>query len=89
MPLTSGVVTVGTAATEVPVTCVMPFTLELKNNDNTDAVYIGGPAVTTTNGLRLLKEERVELSLAPLDRVYLVSTKTGHSVSYLRLSQSC
>lgn len=88
MPTTAGRITVGTAATEIPVTSQMPFTLEVKNNDNTDAVYIGGAAVTTTTGLRLSKEERVELPLQPLDRIYAVSTKAGHTVSYVAVSKA-
>lgn len=87
MSVLSGVTTVGTAATEIPTTSTMPWTLEIKNNDNTDAVYIGGPAVTTTTGLRLSKEERIELPLSPLDRVYAISTKAGHSVSWIRLAK--
>ena len=46
MALLSGVLSVGTVATVLPATCVMPFRLEIKNNDNTDAIYIGGPGVT-------------------------------------------
>lgn len=88
MSLLSGQIAVGTAATEIPVTANQPWTIEIKNDDNTDAVYVGGLAVTTSNGLRLLKEERIELSMNPLDRVYVVSTKTGHSVSYLRISKA-
>lgn len=88
MPLNAGKVTVGTAATEIPVTSQMPWVVELKNDDNTDAVYIGGSAVTTTTGLRLAKEERVELPLGPLDRVYAISTKAGHSISYAAVRQA-
>jgi len=89
MPIDAGTVTVGTAAVEIPVTCVMPFTLEIKNNDNTDDVFIGPSDVTTSNGLRLAKDERVEIGLSPLDRVYAVSTKSGHTVSYLKFSKAC
>ena len=89
MALLSGVLSVGTVATVLPATCVMPFRLEVKNNDNTDAVFIGGPGVTVANGLRLAKEERIELTLAPLDRLYAVSTKSGHSISWLRFTQAC
>lgn len=89
MSITSGTLAVGTAAVSIPVTCVMPWRLEVKNNDNTDAVYIGDENVTTTNGMPLAKEERVELTLAPLDRLYVVATKAGHSISFIRFSQSC
>lgn len=88
MSVSAGVVTVGTAATEIPVTANQPWTLEIKNNDNTDAVYIGGSAVTTTTGLRLAKEERVELRMNPLDRAYAISTKAGHAVGYLAVRKA-
>lgn len=88
MSLLSGQITVGTSATEIPVTSHQPWTIEIKNDDNTDAVYVGGPAVTTSNGLRLAKQERIELSMNPGDRIYLVSTQTGHSVSYLKISKA-
>lgn len=88
MAVDAGKVTVGTAATVIPVTSNQPWTLELKNDDNTDAVYVGGAAVTTANGLRLSKEERIELSLGPLDRLYAVSTKAGHSVSYVAVRKA-
>jgi len=88
MSVQAGRTTVGTAAVQIPATHMMPWTLEIKNNDNTDAVYVGGPDVTTATGLRLSKEERVELPLSPLDRVYVVSTKAGHTVSWVRLTRN-
>jgi len=87
MPVRSGRISVGTTATPIPITSTMPFRLEIKNLDNTDEVYIGNGDVTTSNGLLLAKEERLELSLAPLDIVNLVSTKVGHQVAYIILTQ--
>lgn len=88
MPISNGVVTVGTTATEIPVTHFQPWTIDIRNNDNTDAVYLGGPGVTTANGMPLAKEQFLQLRLAPLDRVYAVSTKTGHSLAYVRHTQA-
>jgi DNA-binding beta-propeller fold protein YncE len=89
MPVKSGRVTVGTAATPIPESCIMPWRLEIKNDDNVDTVYIGNGDVSTATGLRLDKGERVSLTLAPNDRIYCVSTKEGHTVSYIRFSQGC
>lgn len=89
MPVTSGKVAVGTAAVEIPETCVMPFSLQIHNDDNTDTVFIGGPGVTSATGMRLVKLESVRLDLSPLDKVYVVSTKSGHSVSYVAFRKSC
>jgi len=85
MPLSSGSVAVGTAATEIPVTSVNPFLLEVHNNDNTDEVYLGGPGVTTANGLLLDKLESIKFEMTPGDRMFCVSTKTGHTVSWLAI----
>jgi len=89
MPVTSGKVAVGTVATEIPETCVMPFALQIHNNDNTDEVFVGGPDVTTATGYQLNKLESIRFDLNPLDRLYLISTKTGHDVSYVAFKKSC
>ena len=89
MPISSGRIAVGTVATEIPETCVMPFSVQMHNDDNTDEVYIGGPDVTTTTGLQLQKLQSLRLDLNPLDRVYAVSTKTGHNLSYVVFRKSC
>ena len=89
MPISSGRVSVGTAATEIPETCVMPFTLQVHNDDNTDEVFIGGPDVTTTTGMQLNKLENIRIDLNPLDRLYAISTKTGHNISYVTFRKPC
>ena len=83
MPIQSGQVSVGTAAVVIPVTSVNPFVLEIHNNDNTDDVYLGGPGVTTTDGLLLEKLESHQFEMTPGDRMFCVSTKTGHTISWL------
>ena len=87
MALTSGQVTVGTAATLINTTDVMPWTLRIHNNDNTDAMFIGGPTVTTTTGMKLEKLEELELQMQPLDRVYAVSSKAGHVLSFIKITK--
>jgi hypothetical protein len=48
MSLSNGVITVGTAATPIDdVASANPTQLHIHNNDNSDAVFIGGPDVTT------------------------------------------
>ena len=85
MPIQSGQVPVGTAATEIPVTSVNPFLLEIHNNDNTDEVFLGGPDVTTSNGYQLQKLETIKFEMTPGDRMFCVSTKTGHDISWLAI----
>jgi len=85
MPIQNGQVSVGTAVTEIPVTSVNPFLLEIHNNDNSDEVFLGGPGVTTSNGYQLNKLETVKFEMTPGDRMFCVSTKTGHTISWLAI----
>jgi hypothetical protein len=84
MGLFSGNTTVGTVATLIDgVAWNNPVLLHIHNNDNTDAVYVGGPDVTTSNGLRLLKQDSLEITLHQANTVYCVSAKNGHTVSWI------
>ena len=89
MPVKSGQLVVGTDRVEVPVTCVMPWRIEIKNADNSDDLFIGNGDVTTSTGMRLAKLERISLTLAPGDRIFLVSAKPGHNASFLVFTQGC
>lgn len=84
MAISSGQVTIGTVATIIDGTSNSNFRLIIHNNDNTDAVYLGNSNVTPLNGLFLQKEQTIQLDMNPLESVYAVSTKTGHSISYLK-----
>jgi len=84
MALFSGTTTVGTAATLIDgVAYNNPVLLHIHNNDNTDAVYIGGPDVTTSNGLKLLKQDSLEITLHQANTIYCVSDKNGHVISWI------
>lgn len=84
MTLFSGTTTVGTAATLIDgVAWQNPVVMHIHNNDNTDAVYIGGSDVTTSNGLKLLKEDSIEITLHQANQIYCVSAKSGHVVSWI------
>ncbi len=84
MAISSGRMTVGTVATIIDGTSNSNFRLIVHNNDNTDAVFIGGPDVTTATGFVVKKEESIQLEMNPLDSVYAVSGKAGHTISYLK-----
>ena len=85
MTLTAGVTTVGTTATLIDgVAWHNPVLVHLHNNDNTDAVYVGGSDVTISTGLKLLKEDSIELTLVPANQLWAVSTKAGHQLSWIR-----
>jgi hypothetical protein len=84
MTLFSGTTTVGTSATLIDgVAYNNPVLLHIHNNDNTDAVYIGGSNVTTTTGLKLTKEDSIEITLHQANTIYCVSDKNGHVISWI------
>jgi hypothetical protein len=84
MTLFSGNTTVGTAATLIDgVAWQNPVVMHIHNNDNTDSVYIGGSDVTTSNGLKLLKEDSIEITLHQANQIFCVSSKSGHVISWI------
>jgi len=84
MSLFSGQTSVGTAATLIDgIAYNNPVLLHIHNNDNTDAIYIGGPDVTISNGLKLLKQDSLEITLHQANTIYCVSSKSGHIVSWI------
>jgi len=85
--ITSGQTSIGTSPTLIDGLEVNPFRLHLHNNDNTTDVFLGGSAVTTTTGLKLLKLDSIELIINPLEALYAVSSKAGHEVSWLKQTE--
>jgi hypothetical protein len=85
--ITSGQTSIGTAVTLIDGLEVNPFRLHLHNNDNTADLFLGGSAVTTTTGLKLMKEDSIELIINPLEALYAVSSKEGHVISWLKQAE--
>lgn len=85
--ISSGQVTIGTAPTLIDGLEVNPFRLHIHNHDNTDSVYLGASNVTTSTGLKLVKEDSIELIINPLEALYAVATKSGHIISYLKQTE--
>jgi hypothetical protein len=86
MPVTSGQITAGTTAIEIDGSCISNYRLHIHNDDNQASLYLGGPDVTTSNGLRLEKLDSTELMLSPNDTLWIVSSSTNHLVSYLKIT---
>ena len=82
--LSNGWTSVGTAPTQIDGRHNQATYLTIHNNDNSDKIFLGGAAVTTTNGLVLNKEESYQFILQPLEEIYAVSTKAGHNISWMR-----
>ena len=87
MPVHSGKLAVGTAATQIPVSSVMPWKIDIHNDDNTDDLAVGQAGVTLSTGLTVNKLEHMTFEAGPLDRFFVVSSKTGHNVSYVAITQ--
>jgi len=88
MAFISGQTSVGTAATVIDGVLTghdagNPYRLFIHNNDNTDSVYLGGSAVTITDGLKLDKGVMLQLTVSPTDLLYAVSGKAGHIISWM------
>ena len=82
--ITTGQVTVGTTRVQIDGTSVSNWKIHIHNMDNSDAIFIGGADVTVANGLVLQKLESLELECYPSETIYVVSTKAGHLISFLR-----
>jgi len=85
--ITSGQTSIGTAVSLIDGLEVNPFRLHLHNNDNTTDVFLGGSAVTTSTGLKLIKQDSIELIINPLEALYAVSSKEGHILSWLKQAE--
>lgn len=84
MALFSGTTTVGTSATLIDgIAWNNPVLLHIHNDDNTTTIHIGGPDVTTSNGLELVKLDSLEITLHQANQIYCVSAKSGHTVSWI------
>lgn len=86
MGITQGQVSVGTAAVVVNLAQANPGFLHITNQDNTDTVYVGGAAVTTTTGHGILKSDSVDLQCYAGQVFYAISTKAGHTISWVHIT---
>lgn len=83
--ISSGQVTVGTALPSIIGGVYNGASkIHIHNQDNTKNLYLGGSAVTVATGLRLMKEDSIELELFAGEAVYAVSDSADHTVSWLR-----
>jgi hypothetical protein len=86
MPVHSGQLTAGTIALQIDGSSASYYRLHIHNDDPQSNLYLGGPDVTTSNGLLLAKQDTTELMLAPNDAIWIVSGTDNHPVSYLKLT---
>jgi hypothetical protein len=83
--ISSGQSTVGTATpVKLDGSSVNATYLTVHNNDNTKVMYLGDSNVSTTTGLKLLKEETLQFTLNPGEGLFAISASGNHVISWLR-----
>jgi len=77
MPVSNDAVSVGTAITEVAGPSINPKLVYLQDGDydNETAVYVGGSAVATTDGVKLSKTNTTVFQLNADDTLYAVGSR--------------
>ena len=83
-------VTLGTAISEIVGHDNMPHEVHVHNNNGDAAhlVFLGGEAVSTSNGLRLGAKETITMNLGPDDRLYATSNHTATVMSVLDIRKN-
>lgn len=84
MAVSSGQMTIGTIAQQIDGLATSPYYLIIQNDSNTSKLCIGGSNVTISNGMKLAGNQFVEMRIAPLDNVWIVSDSENHPVSWIR-----
>jgi hypothetical protein len=84
LTITTGQLAVGTARVQIDGSSVSDWRLHIHNMDNTDSVYIGNETVTTATGFSLFGKDSVEMQCYPNEHIYVIATKAGHSISFLK-----
>lgn len=83
MALTSGQMTVNSTPAQIDGASFNPIHLHIHNPDNTKNIYIGGPDVTSSNGMILPKQDSLEIILMPGNRLFAVAPNGG-TLHYLK-----
>ena len=85
--ISSGTQTVGTTAIAIDGVAASPCVIYIRNNDSTKTLYMGNSNVTTGSGLPIDKLSTQSFHLPAGEQLHMVSSDTGHSVSWLRIVQ--
>ena len=86
MTIKNGSIAVGTAATLISHAGVNPGQLHVSNLDNTDTIFIGGATVVVNAGHTIPKNGSQDFDIYPGQSMYAVSSKNGHSVSFVLIT---
>lgn len=86
MAVYQGQASVGTVATVLNPSRAQPGVIHIVNQDNTNTVYVGGSAVTTSTGHGIPRNGEVEFTIYVDTVLYAISTQNGHTVSWLHIT---
>ena len=83
--ITQGSVDVGTTATQLPANYVRPgyIVVITADQDNTEPIYVGDSAVTTTNGIRLDPGNSTVYPVRNTNQIYAVAGVTGQKLTFV------
>ena len=84
MAIATAQITVTTSPTLLVAASSSPVLVHLHLHDNTDNVFIGNSTVTTSTGLRLIKQDSFEVNLAPGNAIYGIITSSTATVSVFK-----
>lgn len=87
MPITNGTQTIGTTPSQVDGVSIHQSRVIVHNNDTTKDLYIGGSNLTVQNGIPVAKLQYIEIQLPPMEGLYMVSSGSDHSVSWMKIEQ--
>jgi hypothetical protein len=85
--ISSGTQIVGTTRVPINGIAASPCKIKIRNNDSNKTLYIGGPDVTSENGLGLDKLVTIDFDLPAGEQLFMITTDGDHSVSWLRIVQ--
>lgn len=86
MSVTTGQVTIGTTAVQIDGNDINPVHIYIHNLDSTKELFIGGIDVTINNGHVIDKNQVMDFILPAAGSIYMVSSASGHEVSWMRVS---
>ncbi len=86
MAITTGQLTVGTTAVQLDGNDINPVEIYVHNLDSTKDLFIGGSNVTTANGYVVNKSSELKFVLPAAASVYMVSSGSGHQVSWMKVA---
>jgi hypothetical protein len=86
--ITSGQTVIGLVPTAIDGQETNPYRLTIKNNDNTQTLFLGNSQVTINNGFKVEKLETIQLTINPLELLYAVSSASNHVISWLKQTEN-